>query len=142
MCVCPRHSETFQQPSSSWVKFLFAEIKYSERFPDGLKSMTKLLFSFTMPTVKILPHTASPLSFMVIFLSMLFLLVFMYGEQNSSLSYLRKLKANNMELAEIQCSGHWPMYSNPVAMWDRIERFILCQSHVNGGSLVSNSVHL
>ena len=76
------------------------------------------------------------------FLSMPFPLMFMYGEQNSSLSYLRKLKANNVELAEIQCSGHWPMYSNPVAMWDRIERFILCHNHVNVEGSVSDSAHL
>jgi len=30
--------------------------------------------------------------------------------------------ANGVEIAEIPRSGHWPMYSNPVAMWDRIAR--------------------
>jgi len=49
--------------------------------------------------------------------------MFMYGEQNSSLSYLPKLRANGVELAEIPRSGHWPMYSNPVAMWDQIADF-------------------
>ena len=49
--------------------------------------------------------------------------MFMYGEQNSSLSYLPKLRANGVELAEIPRSGHWPMYSNPVAMWDQIAGF-------------------
>jgi pimeloyl-ACP methyl ester carboxylesterase len=29
-----------------------------------------------------------------------------------------------VELAEIPHSGHWPMYANPVAMWDRIAAFI------------------
>jgi len=28
------------------------------------------------------------------------------------------------ELAEIPHSGHWPMYANPVAMWERIATFI------------------
>jgi pimeloyl-ACP methyl ester carboxylesterase len=45
------------------------------------------------------------------------------GEQNSSLSYLPLLAAHGIELAEIPHSGHWPMYSNPVAMWARIIEF-------------------
>jgi pimeloyl-ACP methyl ester carboxylesterase len=49
--------------------------------------------------------------------------MFMYGEQNSSLSYLAKLSANGVELAEIPHSAHWPMYSNPAAMWERIAEF-------------------
>lgn len=57
------------------------------------------------------------------FLSLSFPRMFLYGEQNSSLSYLTKLAANGVELAEIAQSGHWPMYSNPVAMWERIADF-------------------
>lgn len=50
--------------------------------------------------------------------------MFMYGEQNSSLSYLRTLAANGVELAEIEYSGHFPMYSNPPQMWARITDFV------------------
>jgi pimeloyl-ACP methyl ester carboxylesterase len=50
--------------------------------------------------------------------------MFMYGEENSTLSYLAKLAADGVELAAIPFSGHWPMYANPVAMWDRIATFI------------------
>jgi pimeloyl-ACP methyl ester carboxylesterase len=50
--------------------------------------------------------------------------MFMYGEQNATLSYLPKLAAGGVELAEIPHSGHWPMYANPVAMWERIATFI------------------
>jgi pimeloyl-ACP methyl ester carboxylesterase len=49
--------------------------------------------------------------------------MFMYGEQNASLSYLGTLATNDIEVAEIQHSGHFPMYSNPVAMWARISEF-------------------
>jgi pimeloyl-ACP methyl ester carboxylesterase len=49
--------------------------------------------------------------------------MFMYGEQNASLSYLPTLAANGVQLAEIPRCGHFPMYSNPVAMWDRIANF-------------------
>jgi pimeloyl-ACP methyl ester carboxylesterase len=50
--------------------------------------------------------------------------MFMYGEENSAPSYLAKLAADGVELAPIPHSGHWPMYANPVAMWDRIAAFI------------------
>jgi pimeloyl-ACP methyl ester carboxylesterase len=49
--------------------------------------------------------------------------MFMYGEQNASLSDPPTLAANGVELAEIPRSGHWPMYSNPLAMWNRIATF-------------------
>lgn len=46
--------------------------------------------------------------------------MFMYGEQNSSLSYLPTLATGGVELAEISHSAHFPMYSNPPEMWARI----------------------
>jgi pimeloyl-ACP methyl ester carboxylesterase len=51
--------------------------------------------------------------------------MFMYGEQNSSLSYLPRLADEGVELAEISHSGYFPMHSNPVQMWCRIADFIL-----------------
>lgn len=57
------------------------------------------------------------------FLALPFPRMFMYGEENSSLSYLKTLAAGGVELAEIPHSGHWPMYSHPVAMWERIAAF-------------------
>jgi pimeloyl-ACP methyl ester carboxylesterase len=50
--------------------------------------------------------------------------MFMYGEQNRTLSYLHHIQAIGVRLAEIPQSGHFPMYSNPVAMWDRIANFV------------------
>ncbi|KAH8127516.1 hypothetical protein FP744_10003369 [Trichoderma asperellum] len=58
------------------------------------------------------------------FLSFPFPKAFMFGEQHASLSYLPKLKAAGVELMEIPKSGHFPMYSNPVAMWSSIQDFI------------------
>ncbi|SFP63529.1 alpha/beta fold hydrolase [Pseudomonas borbori] len=46
--------------------------------------------------------------------------MFMYGEQNASLSYLAYIKSQGVHLAEIRNCGHFPMYSNPTAMWERI----------------------
>jgi pimeloyl-ACP methyl ester carboxylesterase len=48
----------------------------------------------------------------------------MYGEQNRSLSYLPHLARHGTELAEIEHSGHFPMYSNAPQMWSRITDFV------------------
>lgn len=50
--------------------------------------------------------------------------MFMYGEQNNTLSYLTHLHRSGVELAEISHSAHFPMYSNPPEMWSRISRFL------------------
>ncbi|WP_175765975.1 alpha/beta fold hydrolase [Burkholderia ambifaria] len=49
--------------------------------------------------------------------------MFMYGEQNRSLSYLSAIEAHGVVLSEIPDCGHFPMYSNPVAMWTAIADF-------------------
>jgi pimeloyl-ACP methyl ester carboxylesterase len=48
----------------------------------------------------------------------------MYGQQNDSLSYLKTLADKGVELAPIPHSGHFPMYSNPPAMWSHLTAFI------------------
>ena len=58
------------------------------------------------------------------FLGLPFPCMFMYGEQNSNLSYLRHIEREGVELAEIPHCGHFPMYSNPVVMWKSIADFI------------------
>jgi pimeloyl-ACP methyl ester carboxylesterase len=65
-------------------------------------------------------HLSDHGDLMAKFRSLPFPRTFMYGEQNAALSYLPKLADNGVELAEIPHSAHWPMYANPVAMWDRI----------------------
>lgn len=49
--------------------------------------------------------------------------MFMYGEQNASLSYLAHIQAQGVRLAQIPACGHFPMYSNPIAMWKHIADF-------------------
>ncbi|RAO68255.1 uncharacterized protein BHQ10_004267 [Talaromyces amestolkiae] len=46
--------------------------------------------------------------------------MYMFGEQYKSLTYLPRLADAGIELAMIPSSGHFVMYSNPVAMWERI----------------------
>lgn len=50
--------------------------------------------------------------------------MFMYGEQNNSLSYLQTLATGGVELAQISHSAHFPMHSNPPEMWARITDFV------------------
>jgi len=50
--------------------------------------------------------------------------MFMYGEQNASLSYLPHIQAQGVRLAQIPACGHFPMYSNPIAMWSQIADFL------------------
>ncbi|MEM9202041.1 MAG: alpha/beta hydrolase [Actinomycetota bacterium] len=46
----------------------------------------------------------------------------MYGDQNADLSYLPMLAEQpGVQLAEIPECGHFPMYSNPPAMWGALE---------------------
>ena len=50
--------------------------------------------------------------------------MFMYGDQNASLSYLDFIRSNGVLLSEIPDCGHFPMYSNPTVMWQDIATFI------------------
>ncbi|ETS82452.1 hypothetical protein PFICI_04328 [Pestalotiopsis fici W106-1] len=51
------------------------------------------------------------------FLALPFPCMYMFGEQYNTLSYLPTLEKGGVQLAEIPHCGHFPMYSNPVAMW-------------------------
>jgi pimeloyl-ACP methyl ester carboxylesterase len=50
--------------------------------------------------------------------------MFMHGQQNAHLSYLRELQRGGVSAVEIEHSGHWPMYSNPPAMWTSLHAFL------------------
>lgn len=46
----------------------------------------------------------------------------MYGDQNADLSYLPMLREQpGVRVSEIPECGHFPMYSNPPAMWRALE---------------------
>lgn len=58
------------------------------------------------------------------FLALPFPRMFMFGEENHTLSYLGRLEREGVELAQIPECGHFPMYSNPVEMYRRIAGFL------------------
>ncbi|KAJ5102111.1 alpha/beta-hydrolase [Penicillium alfredii] len=60
--------------------------------------------------------------------------MFMFGDENSGLSYLGRLAGDGVELAEIVASGHFPMDSNPIEMFRRNARFLDTISLGEGGS--------
>jgi pimeloyl-ACP methyl ester carboxylesterase len=50
--------------------------------------------------------------------------VFIYGQENSSLSYIPKLLQNDMTVREISDSNHFVFYDNPKELYDTIGDFI------------------
>lgn len=50
--------------------------------------------------------------------------MYMYGEQNNTLSYLRDIQSKGVRLSEIPQCGHFPMYANPPMMWREIGEFL------------------
>jgi hypothetical protein len=50
--------------------------------------------------------------------------VFIYGEENSSLSYIPKLRQNKMNVKEISGSNHFVFYDNPKELYDTIGEFV------------------
>jgi pimeloyl-ACP methyl ester carboxylesterase len=50
--------------------------------------------------------------------------MFMHGEQNSHLTYLPALREHGVRVESVEHSGHWPMYSNPPAMWAALSDFL------------------
>jgi pimeloyl-ACP methyl ester carboxylesterase len=50
--------------------------------------------------------------------------LFIYGEQGGGPAYLDALAEGGVALCPIAECGHFPMYSNPPAMWNAIERFV------------------
>ncbi|MEL6235510.1 MAG: alpha/beta fold hydrolase, partial [Pseudomonadota bacterium] len=49
---------------------------------------------------------------------------FVYGAQNRHLSYLAALPKTGVQVIEIPHSGHFPMYSNPPALWAALAAFL------------------
>ena len=49
---------------------------------------------------------------------------FVHGEQNRHLTYLGRLADIGVEVIEIPESGHFPMYSNPPALWSAMAAFL------------------
>ena len=50
--------------------------------------------------------------------------LFLYGSENSGLSYIPKLKGGGCRVVEIPNSGHFPGYGNPQAYYQVISNFI------------------
>ena len=54
---------------------------------------------------------------------------FVYGAQNRHLSYLAHLPQIGVEVIEIPHAGHFPMYSNPPALWAAMAAFTQRVTH-------------
>ena len=69
-------------------------------------------------------HLSDHGDLMTRFLNLPFPKMFMYGEQNKTLSYLDHIETHGVHLSEIPECGHFPMYANPPAMWRDIVQFL------------------
>jgi pimeloyl-ACP methyl ester carboxylesterase len=56
--------------------------------------------------------------------------LFLYGDANKSLSYLARLRASEVQVAEIPASAHFLFYDNPMDTFQTIAEFV----HRNAGS--------
>jgi pimeloyl-ACP methyl ester carboxylesterase len=50
--------------------------------------------------------------------------LFVHGSENEKLQYLNTLKQGGVRVAKIDHSGHFPMYSNPSVLWNKIGDFV------------------
>jgi pimeloyl-ACP methyl ester carboxylesterase len=50
--------------------------------------------------------------------------MFMHGDQNNNLSYLKHIESKGVRLSKITECGHFPMYSNPIMMWQELINFL------------------
>lgn len=106
-------------------------------FMDRVKrrpEFSSALYSIALP-IKVRPTTCRPVFESMVELSDTLPLLdimgalncpkmFVYGEQNRHLSYLGQLPERGVELIEIPCSGHFPMYSNPPVLWEVMTKFL------------------
>lgn len=51
--------------------------------------------------------------------------LFIYGEDNKTLSYLPMLRVSDIKMAEIPLSNHFVFYDNPFQMYKAIMTFIV-----------------
>lgn len=112
-----------------------------EAFLDGFIERVKTraeygsaLYAAALP-LKVRPETVAPVFRSMVSLSdsrdLLAILAalpmpraFLYGAQNRHLSYLGDLPARGVDVIEIPESGHFPMYSNPPALWSAMARIL------------------
>ncbi|KAF3397794.1 hypothetical protein F1880_005625 [Penicillium rolfsii] len=76
------------------------------------------------PIFESMVRLSDEVDLLAIFLALPCNKMFMYGEENRSLSYLPRLAKKGIEMAQIMESGHFPMYSNPPQMYLRVAGFL------------------
>ncbi|HYC83831.1 MAG TPA: hypothetical protein VEB86_01360, partial [Chryseosolibacter sp.] len=85
-----------------------------------LNTNVKSYFNYTFQTVK---YSATG-ELLHQYLTMEIPRLFIYGDENSSLSYLPKLRQHGMDVKEISGSNHFVFYDNPKELYDVVGNFI------------------
>jgi pimeloyl-ACP methyl ester carboxylesterase len=127
---CFLSRQIFDHPAETSQEFLNA---FTARVQEK-REWSSRLYAANLP-VKVHPDAVAPIFRSIVklsdhtplleeFIDAPFPKMFVYGEQNSELSYIERLTRSDVELAEIPFSAHFPMYSNPQELWSRLAQFI------------------
>ncbi len=127
---CFLSRQIFDHPAETPQDFLNA---FAERVRER-PEWSNRLYAANLP-IKVHPDAVAPIFRSMVelsdhtplleeFIDAPFPKMFVYGEQNSELSYIERLNKSGVELAEIPYSSHFPMYSNPQELWSRLAQFI------------------
>ena len=127
---CFLSRQVLQHPSECPEAFFrqFVErTRKSQQFGNGIYAAAlraKVQPEIVWPTFESMVFLSDTEDLLEMFLALPCPKMFMYGEQYSHLSYLKRLSQGGVELAEIPHAGHFIIYSNPVEMWRRIATFL------------------
>ncbi|KAL0936951.1 alpha beta hydrolase protein [Colletotrichum truncatum] len=111
----------------TFVEEFIERTRHSAFFGNGVYAAAfkaKVKPGAVRPTFESMVHYSDNGKLLDIFEGFPFPRMFMFGLQHATLSYLPRIAKAGVELAEIPKSGHFVMYTNPVAMWERIEDFL------------------
>jgi len=123
---CFLSRQILTQPADDADAFLDGFIERTRRAPDYASALYaaslrhKVRAGAVCPIFRSMVDLSDHGDLLSRFVGLPFPRMFMHGDQNAHLSYLGTLTANGVDVAPIPRCGHFPMYSNPEAMWRHI----------------------
>lgn len=141
-CFLSRQIVDFAAPTpEGFVDEFISRTRQSPFYGNGLYAAcfrAKVQAAAVHPTFTSMVHFTDHGELLEKFKGFPFPRMYMYGEQFRTLSYLEELVGAGVEVAEIPHAGHFVMYSNPVAMWERISQFLKRVEHFRKRRLLND----